>query len=86
MTVRLRMQRQGRPNWPLYRVVAIDRRTKRDGKPIEILGQYTPKATENKVTVKQDRVDYWIKQGAQLSKTLSSLLKNKPKSVSLEEK
>ncbi|OGS18739.1 MAG: 30S ribosomal protein S16 [Elusimicrobia bacterium RIFOXYA2_FULL_50_26] len=81
MTVRVRMQRQGRPNRPYYRVVAIDRRSRRDGKPIEILGQYDPLAEKNKITIKQERVDYWVKQGAQLSRTVASLLKNAPKAV-----
>lgn len=81
MTVRVRMQRLGRPNQPFYRVVAIDRRAKRDGKPIEILGQYNPRLKENKATVNKERVDYWVKQGAQLSKTVSSLLKQKTASA-----
>ena len=48
----------------------------------ELLGQYDPMAVDNKVTVKADRVEYWIKQGAQASRTVSSLLKKvKPATV-----
>jgi small subunit ribosomal protein S16 len=56
-------------------VVAIDQRAKRDGKPIEILGQYDPLPKQKIVKVNTERVDYWLKQGAQVSKTVSSILK-----------
>ena len=52
MSVRIRLQRIGRPKRPYYRVVAIDQRAKRNGKPIEILGQYDPALTENKIYIK----------------------------------
>lgn len=75
MTVRLRLQRQGKPKRPYYRLVAIDKRSKRDGAPIEILGQYDPMAVTEKTKVKSDRIEYWLKQGAQPSRTVASLLK-----------
>ena len=75
MTVRLRLQRQGKPKRPYYRLVAIDQRAKRDGKPIEILGQYDPLPEQKVIKINRDRVDYWLKQGAQVSKTVSSLIK-----------
>ncbi len=82
MTVRLRLQRLGKPQHPYYRLVAIDRRTKRDGKPIEILGHYNPLPAQKTITVNKERVDYWLKQGAQASKTVSSLLKTASASAS----
>ena len=75
MSVRIRLQRIGRPKRAYYRVVAIDQRAKRNGKTIEILGQYDPVLQENKLSVKQDRVEYWLKNGAKPSDTVSSLLK-----------
>jgi len=75
MSVRIRLQRIGRPKRAYYRVVAIDQRAKRNGKPIEILGQYDPVLQENKLSVKQDRVEYWIKNGAKPSDTVADLLK-----------
>lgn len=87
MTVRLRMQRLGKPKRPFYRLVAIDQRAKRDGKPIEVLGQYDPMAVEQKLSnVKQDRMEYWLKQGAQASKTVSLLLKSVTGSATSENK
>jgi len=82
MTVRLRLQRQGKPKRPFYRIVAIDQRSKRDGAPIELLGQYDPMAVTDKTKVKADRIEYWLKQGAQASRTVASLLKlNQKKAV-----
>ncbi|MFA7074490.1 MAG: 30S ribosomal protein S16 [Endomicrobiaceae bacterium] len=75
MSVRIRLQRIGRPKRAYYRVVAIDQRAKRNGEPIEILGQYDPALPENKLSVKMERVSYWIKTGAKPSDTVASLLK-----------
>ena len=76
MAVHLRLQRIGKPKRPFYRLVAIDQRAKRDGEPIEILGQYDPKAEDNnKLNIKMDRVNYWLGTGAKPSETVSALLK-----------
>ena len=75
MAVRIRLQRKGAPKRPFYRVVAVDQRAKRDGEPIEILGQYDPIAQENKLNVKMDRVNYWLKSGAKPSDTVAELIK-----------
>ena len=75
MAVRLRLQRRGKPKRPYYRVVAIDQRAKRDGEPIEILGQYDPIAEENKLNVDMDRVNYWLGTGAKASETVAALIK-----------
>ncbi len=75
MTVSLRLQRQGKPKRPYYRLVAIDKRNRRDGAPIELLGRYDPMAASDKVSLNAERVQYWIKQGAQPSKTVTDILK-----------
>ena len=79
MAVRIRLQRQGKPKRPYYRIVAIDQRLRRDGKPLEILGKYDPMATENKINVQLDRGSYWLKQGAKPSETVAALLKKQQK-------
>ncbi|OGE71683.1 30S ribosomal protein S16 [Candidatus Daviesbacteria bacterium RIFCSPLOWO2_02_FULL_38_15] len=56
----------GRQN-PFYRVVAVDERAKRTGGYIELLGTYNPLTEPKDIKLKQDRIDYWIKQGAQPS-------------------
>jgi small subunit ribosomal protein S16 len=75
MAVRLRLQRKGKKKRPFYRVVAIDQRSKREGEPIEILGQYDPMAKESKIKVDRERVNYWLHVGAKASDTVSALLK-----------
>jgi small subunit ribosomal protein S16 len=82
MVVRLRLKRLGKPKNPHFRLVAIDGRSKRDGKPIEVLGYYNPLPKAKVINVNTERVDYWLKQGAQASKTVSSLLKRASKLAS----
>jgi len=75
MVVRLRLQRKGKPKRPYYRVVAIDQRVKRDGKPIEVLGQYDPISETNKFNVDKVRINYWLSTGAKASETVAALIK-----------
>ncbi len=74
MAVKLRLTRVGKTNQPLYRLVAIDEHKKRDGRAIEILGSYDPTQKTNQVTVKKDRLDYWLSVGAKPSDTVKHLL------------
>ena len=59
--------RIGAKKRPFYRVVAVDERNKRTGGYIELLGTYNPLTEPKDIKLKQDRIDYWIKQGAQMS-------------------
>jgi small subunit ribosomal protein S16 len=63
-------------------VVVADKRSPRDGKFIELVGSYDPKKTENNFALNLDRVDYWIKNGAQPSDTVASLIKKARKNAS----
>jgi small subunit ribosomal protein S16 len=65
--LKIRLMRIGAKQKPFYRVVAVDERAKRTGAYIELLGTYNPLTTPKEIKLKQDRIDYWIKQGAQLS-------------------
>jgi small subunit ribosomal protein S16 len=60
---------------PIYRIVAADSRKSPNGKFLETLGHYNPNITENQVKINRERVDHWIKLGAQVSDTVGSLLK-----------
>jgi len=75
--VKIRLARHGRKRRPFYRVVAADVNAPRDGKFLEILGTYNPieKDAEKEVTLKIDRVDYWLSQGAQPTDTAAALIK-----------
>jgi small subunit ribosomal protein S16 len=79
MAIVIRLSRRGRRNRPHYRVGVFDRRTRRDGPPIEHLGHYDPliEDDDKKVTLKEDRVRYWLSQGALVSETVTSFLKRR---------
>lgn len=75
--VRIRLQRHGSAHAPVYRVVACESTTRRDGRFVEILGVYSPCAKGKEVELKLnlDRVDHWLSVGAQPSDTARSLIK-----------
>jgi small subunit ribosomal protein S16 len=75
MGVRIRLRRTGRKNAPQYRIVVADSRSPREGRFIEIIGQYAPKQGDKAVTLKADRANYWLDNGAQPSDTVRSLLR-----------
>src|SRR4051812_10320596 len=79
MAVSIRLRREGSLNRPYYKVVVADKRSPRDGKFIEIIGTYDPKKTGHNSTLKLDRIDHWISQGAQPSDTVRSLIKKNRK-------
>ncbi len=73
MAVKIRLKRMGRRKRPFYRVVAIDSKTRRDGKEIERLGWFDPLKTDVGVDLKEDRILYWLQQGAQPSETVDNI-------------
>lgn len=75
MAVSIRLRREGALNRPYYKVVVADSRSPRDGKFIEIIGNYDPKKTGDNSKIDVARADYWISKGAQPSDTVRSLLK-----------
>lgn len=75
MSVSIRLRREGATNRPYYRIVVADARSPRDGKFIEQLGNYDPKQAGDNSTIDLARADHWIKNGAQPSDTVRSLIK-----------
>jgi small subunit ribosomal protein S16 len=77
VAVRLRLKRFGRRHRPSYRVAAMDSRSPRDGRVIEELGFYDPMAADSarQVSLKRERIQYWLSVGAQPSDTVRDLLK-----------
>jgi small subunit ribosomal protein S16 len=71
----IRLARHGAKKKPFYRIVATDSRNPRDGRFIEILGHYNPVATDKALTMKTDRIQHWIDNGAQPSATVARLIK-----------
>ena len=77
MAVKLRLTRVGSKKNPIYRVVAADSRSPRDGKFIEIVGRYNPQTNPSTIDLDEDRVKDWLSKGAQPSETVRRLLKAK---------
>ena len=77
MATRIRLRRTGKKKQAYYRFVVADSRSPRDGRFIEILGNYNPNADPPEITIDEERTLYWLKTGAQPSNTVKSLLSKK---------
>ena len=77
MAVKLRLTRVGSKKNPIYRVVAADSRSPRDGKFIEIVGRYNPQTEPSTIELDEDRVRDWLSKGAQPTESVARLLKAK---------
>jgi len=75
MSVVLRLKMFGAKKRPCYRIVAIAKAEKRDGKTLEELGHYDPRLGLENVTLDRERVEYWLKNGAKPSPTVKSIIK-----------
>ena len=75
MAVKLRLMRMGKTKQPTYRVVAADSRSPRDGRFIEILGTYQPRAEPSAVTIDNSKAVQWLAQGAQPTEVVQKLLR-----------
>ncbi|HEV7133849.1 MAG TPA: 30S ribosomal protein S16 [Gaiellaceae bacterium] len=77
MAVKLRLTRVGSKKNPIYRVVAADSRSPRDGKFIEIVGRYNPQHEPSLIEFDEDKVKRWLSNGAQPTEPVARLLKAK---------
>ena len=73
--VKIRLTRGGAKKRPFWRVIAIDERKARDGRPLEFLGTYDPLHDPARTNLKIDRIDHWVSRGAQVSPTVHSLVR-----------
>lgn len=74
MSVKLRLRRMGKKKQPIYKVVAADARSPRDGKFLEAIGHYNPLVNPHTIEINEERVNYWLNSGAQPTATVKSLL------------
>jgi small subunit ribosomal protein S16 len=74
----IRLARFGAKKKPTYRVVVIEKQRARDSRAIEVVGHYNPVADPAVVELKHDRIEHWVRNGAQLSETVTRLLKQNP--------
>jgi len=75
MPVRIRLARHGRKKRPFYKVVVANSEAPRDGRFIESIGIYNPLPESAEVTIKADRLEYWLQQGAKPTDTVRSLIR-----------
>ncbi len=73
--VKIRLARSGVKNKPFYRIVAIDSKRKRGGKPLEILGFWQP--SKNLIKIDKKKVNEWVKKGAKVTEAVKELLNKK---------
>jgi small subunit ribosomal protein S16 len=73
--VKIRLSRAGARKRPFYRIVAIDERRRRDGRPLEFLGTYDPIAKPKAIALDVEKLDAWVRKGAQVSDTVAALVR-----------
>jgi small subunit ribosomal protein S16 len=73
--VKIRLTRAGAKKRPFYRIIAIDERKPRDGRPLEFLGTYDPRPNPEQFRVESERVEAWVAKGAKLSPAVRSLMR-----------
>jgi len=71
LAVKLRLRRMGKKKQPIYKVVAADARSPRDGKFLEAIGLYNPLTNPHTININEDRALYWLSVGAQYGKKLT---------------
>ncbi|MCF7800592.1 MAG: 30S ribosomal protein S16 [Candidatus Marinimicrobia bacterium] len=77
MAVRIRLMRMGRKKLPLYRIVVADSKAPRDGRYIEIIGRYNPLPEKAEVVVDESRLFKWLDDGANMSDTVKTLMRQR---------
>jgi small subunit ribosomal protein S16 len=75
MAVKLRLTRVGSKKNPIYRVVAADSRSPRDGKVLEIVGRYNPQTEPSTIVLDEGKVKSWLEKGAQPTEAVARLIK-----------
>ncbi|MBN2808558.1 MAG: 30S ribosomal protein S16 [Deltaproteobacteria bacterium] len=81
MAVKLRLTRKGAKRKPFYRIVAADSQAPRDGRFLEIVGTYDPNRDPAAVVLHDDKLQYWLEQGAQPTATVANLIKKARKAA-----
>jgi small subunit ribosomal protein S16 len=73
----MRLTRIGSKKRPYYRIVVIDKRKARNGRFLEVLGQYNPISDPAQIQINAERAQYWLSKGATPSETVASILRKK---------
>ena len=75
--VAMRLTRIGSKKRPFYRIVVIEKRKARNGRFLEVLGQYNPLANPAQINLNSERAQYWLSKGAEPSETVRSILRKR---------
>ncbi len=75
--VKIRLRRMGAKKQPSYRIVVADSRAARDGRFIEVVGHYNPRTEPPTIVVNEERLKYWLSQGAQPTESVERILRSK---------
>ena len=73
----MRLTRIGSKKRPFYRIVVIEKRKARNGRFLEVLGQYKPLSNPAEIELNSERAQYWLSKGAEPSETVRSILRKK---------
>jgi small subunit ribosomal protein S16 len=73
--VRIRLRRVGSKQNPIWRIVVSDRRSPRDGRTIETIGQYNPQTDPSLIVIDEERARHWLSHGARPTRTVATLLR-----------
>lgn len=73
MAVKIRLQRIGKRDYPIYKIVAVDESEKRNGKYIELLGYFKPKDTDNQITLDKKALSVWLSKGAKMTEAVNRI-------------
>lgn len=84
MSISIRLKKMGKKGQPFFRIVVADTLNKHEGQYIENMGWYNPLASGKNYLIKQDRLEYWLSQGARISNTVKSLMRKNRKSAGAE--
>lgn len=74
MSVVIRLSKVGKIGEGRYRIVVVEKRSRRDGKPIETLGWYEKRVGKQTKKIQKERYDYWVSKGAKPSQTISKIV------------
>ena len=83
--VKIRLTRQGAKKQPHYRIVVIDERKPRDGRPLKFLGTYDPTTPARVANIRTEAVDSWVAKGAGMSPTVKSLVNRARRQAAAQE-
>jgi small subunit ribosomal protein S16 len=75
VSVKLRLVRMGKKKQPTYRVVAADERSPRDGRFLEMIGTYEPRAEPSRIVLDNDKAVAWLQKGAQPTEPVAKILR-----------